>query len=141
MKVFVATSEGQGLRPSDFFNSKEGNIVFFTAECGSDVNNIDGSCGCRRSMEDSESGTTTTFKVADLEINREEYFKKYNDYLIESRDFDPEEVAENPSYIQEDPEALLKAAELFPIGEVLEKRGNDIQPRPKYYFVRENDEY
>lgn len=138
----MATSEGQGLRPSDFFNSKEGNLVFFTAECGSDVNNVDGGCGCRRCMEDSESGgTTTTFKTADLDIKREDYFEKHIEYLIKSGRFGVEEIEDDREYHQEEAETLLQAAEVFPVDEILEKRGNDIQPRPKYFFTRKNDEY
>ena len=140
MKVFVATSEGQGLRPSDFFNSKEGGLVFFAAECGSDINNVDGGCGCRRCMDDSEGNATTTFKVADSDITKENYIEKYCEYLIKSGRFEAEEVEEGREYHQADAETLLQAAEVFPVGEILEKRGNDIQPRPKYYFVRENDE-
>lgn len=140
MKVFVATSEGQGLRESDFFHSKEGELVFFAAECARDINNVDGGCGCRRCMDDSESKATTTFKVADLNITKEDYIEKYCEYLIKSTRFEAEEVEEGIEYHRAEAETLLQAAEVFPVDEILEKRGNDIQPRPKYYFTREDDE-
>lgn len=140
MKVFVATSEGQGLRASDFFHSKEGDLVFVTAECARDINNVDGGCGCRRCMDDTEGKPTTTFTVADSEMTKENYVEKYLEYLIKSGRFEKEEVEDGREYLQADAEALLQAATTFPVGEILERRGNDIQPRPKYYFTLENDE-
>ncbi len=123
MKVFVATSEGQGSRSSDFFNSKEDELVFFSAECGSDMSNVDGSCGCRRCMDDSEGNGTTTFKVEDLEITREGYFEKHIECLIKSGRFSAEEVEDDLEYHRQEAKILLQAAEIFPVGEILEKRG------------------
>lgn len=141
MKVFVATKEGQGIRPSDFFHSNEGDLVFVSAECGSDINNVDGGCGCRRCMDDTEGKPTTTFTVADLEMTKEDYVEKYLKYLIDCGRFEAEEVEDGRGYLQADAETILTAAETFPVGEVLERRGNDIQPRPKFYFTLENDEH
>ncbi len=50
--------------------------VKFTAECDTDNNNIDGTCGCRRSMTGMITGkATTTFKVIEMEMIGEELLK------------------------------------------------------------------
>ena len=65
MKVLVATRNTQGQRGNDFCFVPEGEIVAFpAAECTGEK--IDGSCGCRRSMEGIKSHkATTTVMVAD----------------------------------------------------------------------------
>lgn len=140
MKVFVATNEGQGLRKTDFFHSKEEDLVFFPFECGSDANHIDGSCGCRRSMEGLDSGSTTTFKVMDLNLSEEKYYKKFLESLVKVRRFDEIEMKEDLEYLKPEFQTLIDAANVFPCGLILEKRGNDIQPRPSVSFTVLNEE-
>ena len=69
MKVFVATKEGQGLRQNDFSHAEEGELVLFSYGCDRDKDNVDGGCGCRRSMDGFKTlSGTTTFKVVDMEM-------------------------------------------------------------------------
>ncbi len=129
MKVFVATTETQGQRKNDFSFVKEGELVTFGFEC--DGEDVDGSCGCRRCMSGVETHkATTTFKVANLPLSKEEYTER----IIQSgrdggwvKDPDSEGVAR----FKETAEELLTLAEGFPLGVVLEKRGNGIQARRK----------
>lgn len=72
MKVIVATGETQGQRKSDFSFVPEGEIVL-PAEPHDDEP-IDGTCGCQRSFDGIVSGkATTTAKVIDLPLTREDY--------------------------------------------------------------------
>lgn len=135
MKVFVATSEGQGKRETDFSHSQEDDLVFFPFECGSDASDIDGSCGCRRSMEGLNSASTTTFKVKDLDISEADYYKKFIEALVKNRGFDETEIEEGAEYFKPEFQNLLNAANIFPEDLVLEKRGNDIQSRPAFSFT------
>jgi len=122
MKVFVATKEGQGKRKNDFCWAKEGELVKFCFEC--DGESIDGNCGCRRSMGGFNTlSATTTFKVVDMDITREEFIRRFA------------ESEEKAGWIWTDEEIsrfgneMLETAKEFPTGKVLEKRGNLIQTR------------
>lgn len=129
MKVFVATSEGQGLRYGDFFNSNEGDLVLFPSECDRDDNEIDGSCGCRRCMCGFESGSTTTFKVAEINLTKEKYFEKFMAFQVEFG-WAAEGIFEGVrEFAEAEFEELIELANDFPVGLVLEKRGNTIQSR------------
>ena len=139
MKIFVATSEGQGLRRSDFFHSKENELVFLPLQCAS-AKYIDGSCGCGRSLEGLESGATTTFKVEDSNLTKEEYLEKFFKSLVKLRRFEIEEIEDDRKFYLSEVEMLLEAANVFPAELVLEKRGNDIQPRPQFSYTIEDDE-
>ena len=77
MKVLIATKETQGRRKSDFSHTTDGELVTFGFECDRDRNNIDGGCGCRRTMVGIKSGRgTTTFMVSELDITRDELIKR-----------------------------------------------------------------
>jgi hypothetical protein len=67
MKVFVATKEMQGTREGDVFGAKEGEIVILWGTSFKD-----------RSAMTSAEGATTTFKVAEVDMSEEEYFRAYS---------------------------------------------------------------
>lgn len=74
IKVLVATKKTQGSRSSDFCKVKEGELVTYTFECDRDKNNIDGTCGCHRSMSSVLTGKgTTTVKVAEKKITKAKF--------------------------------------------------------------------
>ena len=128
MKVFAATAEGQGERSSDFCRTIEGELVMVPFECDADqFVAADEGCGCRRAMAGIASArSTTTFRVIDLEVTMQEFHELVAAALEETWDgrldhFDAVVLAE---------EVAEKAA-AFDIGAVLERRGDDIQPRPR----------
>lgn len=127
-RLLAATAETQGKRKSDFHWVPEGEYVFFGFECDRDRRNIDGGCGCRRGMCGIECHrATTTFKVVecadeDVEKFRTDLSKFYKD----NWHFDVISACE---------EARVQSVEIknicdtFPVGTILEKRGNSIRPR------------
>src|SRR4030042_6480117 len=71
MKLLTATSETQGQRPDDFMWCTEGEIVKCGTEC--DGEEIDGQCGCRRSMVGVQCNkATTTMKVVQVDMSKGE---------------------------------------------------------------------
>lgn len=148
MKVLVSTRRGQGQRESDFFDGLEGELVFFSLELACP---IDRDCGCRRSLT-GMSGSSTTFEVADKPISREEYVAELKASMIYSGRFKSEDLDEKSlrkglkgagmgsenidSFLADyfpnaevEAEALLSYAAKFPVGTVLEKRGDELFPR------------
>ena len=129
MKVIVATDETQGRRNNDFSFTNEGELVRFGTEC--DGESIDGRCGCRRSMCGVESHkATTTMKVLDIEITREEICQMLNGSnesggwkdLFKSRD-------EYMAFVVDEADELIRLANSFDVGDVLERRGSKVQRR------------
>jgi len=119
MKVLVSTKETQGQRKNDFCFVPEGEILRFGFEC--DNEGIDSRCGCRRSM----SGifchkATTTFKVVDLPIAESDFIQKIQDSVIKSGlgKVDASGAKE-----------LLRIANIFAVGDVVEKRGVTLRKR------------
>ena len=130
MKILVATTETQGERKSDFFWCEEGEPVHFSFECDSDKNNIDGRCGCRRSMGGIRSHkATTTMKVVNVDIPKAELEKLLRDSLFESGWLENENPTQTEKRIRSEADELIRIAEKFPIGAVIEKRGDRFQLR------------
>ncbi|MBA2348629.1 MAG: ATP-binding protein, partial [Solirubrobacterales bacterium] len=126
MKIFVATKDGQGLRANDVFDAVQDELVFFPMEGDC---HIDAKCACRRTMESLSSGRTTTFKVEDIAISKEEYYKKFVASLITTNGYAAEDIQDYPELYDEEFETLLELPLRFPTGQVLEKRGDEIYPR------------
>ena len=130
MKVLVATGETQGQRSNDFNWCREGEPVKFGSECDGEA--FDGQCGCRRSMAGVESNkSTSTMKVVWLDLTRDELadmlrdnYKKAGWYKL----MGPEGAEER---IQSEVTELLRMAADFPVGCMVEKRGNTLQVRLK----------
>lgn len=130
MKVLVTTQETQGRRKNDFNHTDSGELVRFGFEC--DGESVDGGCGCRRSMcgINSQKGTTTV-KVKNKELNLEEYKTKIRESLQKGGWNTTEEM------VADEVKALLRIANFFSEGTVLEKRGdafaarNPIKKSPK----------
>jgi len=122
MKLLVATKEGQGKRANDFSHAGEGEIVRFGMEC--DGEEVDGGCGCRRSMCGMLSArATTTMKVDDLRIDIE----KLTDLMAISLKLGGWDALVGRA--REEAEELVRLADKFPVGAIIEKRGDQIQTR------------
>jgi hypothetical protein len=134
MKVFVATKQTQGVRANDFSHAQEGELVRFGFEC--DGEDVDDSCGCRRALVGVKSSkATTTFRVAELSEATmgsvsTEFFESYKQGgWIDIGGDTEENRAEWLDMAREDAEFLCGVAADWPIGTVVEKRGNDLNVR------------
>lgn len=129
MRLLVATRKGQGARGSDFSTSEPGELVLPPAHaCDEDV---DGPCGCRRSLVGMRTGRpTTTVEVADVDIDLEGLCAGIRDALAAAGLLgcvDDDDVAER--WVSDLAWELVQAGARFPAGTVLERRGRTLQPR------------
>ena len=125
MRVLVATQQMQGERHNDFYWCDEGELVTFDP-LHHDGEEVDGSCGCRRSMAGTRTfRPTTTIKVAESDLTKQEYI----DFIVDVKD----KQGWGGPYERWAPEidVLLGIAEQYPVGTVLERRGDIIQVRQK----------
>lgn len=131
MQVLVATPDTQGHRPSDFCHVPADEPVSFVFECDRDRDRLDGPCGCRRSMGGLlAGGATTTMRVIDdptmtperlTALVREHYVRGGWVKVLGDADL-------NALVAEEVPE-LCRMAASFPIGAVVEKRGDVFRER------------
>ena len=128
MKLLVATKKTQGERGNDFNFCEEGEIVSFAMEC--DRENIDGHCGCRRSMSgmDNHKGTTTML-VAELDMTLEELRAKWMTSMTDAGWLKGKNKEREARWCRQECDRLIKAAASFGVGDVVEKRGDTIQKR------------
>ena len=131
MKVIVSTTQYQGQRQSDFCYVPEDEIVTFTFECDLDKDDIDGSCGCRRSMSGVKcKKATTTMKVVKLDIETDDLIAIIADSIKTSGWATTySEAIDRATEIVDE---LKDIAASFRVGAVLEKRGD--------VFYQRNDE-
>lgn len=123
-KVFVATLQTQGRRKNDFCFAKEGELLRFTTEC--DGERVDGPCGCRRALSGMESQkATTTFTVQETSLSKE----RFAETLAASYAAAGFGAILTPEFVREEAAELLRLASSFPIGCVIEKRGNSMRTR------------
>jgi hypothetical protein len=75
MKVLVATSLTQGDRPGDFHWGVDGELVWISFVCDTDLNDPDGGCGCGRAFAgmSSHRAMTTAQVVDDPIMTRPEF--------------------------------------------------------------------
>lgn len=129
MKVLVATTLGQGKRKSDFAHATEGELVTLATQCD-DRDGIDGRCGCRRAFAGLDTHlATTTATAEERDVTREQFVALLRDSQRAAgfyRDGDPEDEAD----LEEDASVLLAIAGAIRPGQVVEKRGANIQTRP-----------
>ena len=125
MRYLASTKSTQGQRKNDFCFVPEGELLKYGSEC--DGENIDGKCGCRRSMVGMIcSKSTTTMKVIDLDISEIEMLEK----LAASTQRAGFPVTENDKgFLLAELKDISRIADYFPVGTILEKRGNQFQVR------------
>jgi hypothetical protein len=126
MKVLIATRQGQGARPNDFFWANEGELVTFGSECCNE--SVDGPCGCRRSVIGLDTRkATTTFMVAEMPISLADYRDRIRGSI--GRAFSRLPAADLEQWVEGDLAELLRVARAFDEGAVLESRGGRIAER------------
>lgn len=129
MKVLVSTKETQGQRSNDFTWTNEGELLKYGFEC--DRESVDGSCGCKRSLVGvTTSKATTTMKVIDLPLTPSDFkllivasLKREGWITGETTDKEAEELYRAATL------GLDTVAASFPVGAVLERRGNTFNRR------------
>lgn len=129
MKVFVATSRGQGTRHTDFNDCIEGELVWMLDPCAESRRNPYGVCGCGRSFSGMNShGSTTTAMVRDF---RGLSFSAYTEALKAS--FDAQGWC--PCCTQRDVRdvirELIELAAQWPEGTVVERRLERLSARTR----------
>ena len=130
MKVLVATSETQGQRSDDFMWCRDGEPVKFGTEC--DGEGIDGHCGCRRSMVGVESNkATTTLKVVEMDITKEGIADALRANYQNAGWYQLMGAEGAEESIKKEVDELIDIAASFPVGSIMEKRGDKLQVRLK----------
>lgn len=129
MRLLVATRKGQGARGSDFAEAEPGEVVLPPAHsCDEDV---DGPCGCRRSLVGATTGRpTTTVEVADVDLDLEGLCAAVRGALERAGLLgcvDDPDIAER--WVSDVAWELVQAGARFPAGTVLERRGRTLRPR------------
>lgn len=125
MKVLVATERGQGSRKNDFAHATPGELVTFASEC--DGEPVDGACGCRRALGGVESHkATTTFTVEERPITLKDLTAALDKSLREGGWVDE---GEDDAWAREDAREIARIAAAFPVGAVIERRGNNFKTR------------
>jgi hypothetical protein len=125
LAIFVATKQTQGKRRSDFCWCEEDEPVHFSSQCdGNDT--IDGGCGCQRSMSGMTTlKATTTVRVKESDMTREQYIQM----LVDSYKKGGWGGLIPSTEIHAEADELLRLAAAFPVGTVIEKRGDELRQR------------
>jgi len=113
VKALIATTEGQGLRKSDFFWGMEGELVMLPiTEC--EFGKVDDDCGCKRAFSgmNTAKGTTTAMgeEVAMCAVIAARYQQDPGKWLAEFR-------------------GMLKGVTEIPVGTIMERRDKKIKIR------------
>ena len=122
MKILVATAEGQGEREGDFFEAEEGEPVMPVMACDSHLSG----CACGRAMRGVRTGReTTTAVVVESDMSRAEYRRQIREgAAVAFADLElPATIFERQA------DALLQLAAQLPLGVVIERDGEDYEPR------------
>lgn len=137
----VSTTKTQGQRKSDFCNIEDGELLALPAlECDRDKDNVDGSCGCRRSMMSiNGTGATTTMLVMDVPYTREQLIAMYEAMLDRTgwKKLLKDEPFEFIKWVRQDVDGIIETAEFFGELYVIEKRGDEFVSRG--YFAKDID--
>lgn len=122
MKILVATAEGQGERPHDFFEAEEGELIMPVVMC----DRLHEGCVCNRAMVGVRTGKeTTTAVVVESDMSRAAYRRAIRagaSKLFEGLGL-PESVFDRQA------DDLLQLASELPAGVVIERDGDDFNPR------------
>ena len=123
MKILVATEEGQGEREGDYFKADEGEIVMPVMACDQTHEN----CACHPAMVGVRTGReTTTAIVVQGDMTRAEYRRAIREG-VPGRALAKLNIPDYVIDLQAD--ELLKLAAQLPLGVVIEREGEDFNPR------------
>ena len=131
MKLLVATHQAQGERPSDFCFVPEGEIVRFGFECDRDRQEIDGGCGCRRSMSGllCSKGTTTMLVIERPDLTSPALHDLIRLSLQQGGWAEGMTSGRLQRAVADEARRLIAAARPFAPGAIVEKRGDFLQIR------------
>lgn len=123
MRLLVATSLTQGRRLSDFTRAKDGELVYFPAECViEDIDDPD--CGCRRSMRGLVTGElTTTMTVIESKLSKKDFADLVASRLEADGAFKKLGARQQMYSVRRHGLELVRRAGLFTVGSVVERRG------------------
>ena len=129
MKVLVATNETQGQRLNDFCWTTMYEPVGFSSDC--DREDVDGRCGCRRSMVGILTGkTTTTMTIIDDPTATAQTLKELLRQRMITGGWDKFlSTEELQALIDEEIDILIAVANAFTLGSIVERRGDQFQTR------------
>lgn len=123
MKILVATAEGQGKRTDDFFEADEGEIVMPVMTC----DQTHEACACHRAMVGVRTGReTTTAIVVESDMSRAEYRRALRD-AVSSKQL--AELNVPAAIFDAQADEYLRLAAALPLGVVIERDGDDFNPR------------
>jgi len=133
-KVLTAAAATQGMRKNDFSHTEEGELVTYGLEC--DCEQVDGVCGCKRSLVGrSTHKATTTFKVESRDLSDSELTERIRASLAESGwignggPWTPKKDEEFMKAQFRDTVDLWSMFNDVPHGAVLERRGDSFRVR------------
>lgn len=116
MKILVSTSKTQGARENDFCWVPEGEPLMLGFEC--DSGSVDDKCGCRRGMVGIKClKATSTALVVESEMARDEFVE-----LVVAGDKESGFNLHREDLVLI-ADTMLGVARNFPVGTVLERRG------------------
>jgi hypothetical protein len=128
VKALVATKETQGSRASDFCFVPDDELVSLATMCDRDAKaeTPDGGCGCGRAFNGllCHVGITTA-KVAEIQMTPKEFV----DYYLGAMQDSGWTAIISEADLAEEAHELIDIAKMFPIGTVVERRREIIQPR------------
>lgn len=131
MRVFVATSETQGVRATDCMQCVDGELVWLVGSCRMGLRNPYGQCAAGRSFRGlSSDDDTTTAVVRDIAgLTLDEVIAALLG-AWQVRDDDPFYSDLATCATLQSIEVIGLAAQFAP-GQVVERRGNTVQARTK----------
>jgi hypothetical protein len=125
VKYFTVTKRKQGQRKNDFSHAKEGEICIIGSQCSRE--SVDGVCGCRRAMSGLPSAMATTTMTISL-VDSADVIKTIADHYVKGWRMPADEAGREA---RRQFASLAEAAAAFPVGAVVERRGNRITERTK----------
>ena len=128
IKVLVATKETQGRRGNDFCHAKEGDLVRYGSEC--DGEGVDGKCGCRRALVGLHGGATTTMLVVERDMTLDQFRGEIRAGLTRDGWLSFGTDEDHAKFVADETADILKIADLFKVGSIVEKRGDTFRHRP-----------
>ena len=131
MKLLTATSITQGHRSNDYHWCIEGELLRFDTLCGRGERNPDDACGCARGFAGMSSmRATTTALVRDLPISKDDVAVALAASLYAAGYLsDPDDRS---AFVTEQVDDLIDLAETFEVGDVIERRLDEIRVRARH---------
>lgn len=127
LAVLVATDRTQRDRANDFIACSPGELVDITSSCDRDRGNPDGGCGCCRAFTGLDSRkATTTAEVVQRPMSFADYVAAHHASLTRAGLPDDDTVR---SWADEAARDMARIAAAFPVGTVVERRGDQIVER------------